>query len=132
MACMPNLELRVHGLRSDAGDLIAVVWDHVDNFRSPDEGHAFRVLRQPVSGEHQVLRLEALPAGHYGYVVLHDENGDGRLDFSLRGPPEEGVGFSRNPSGEPAGAEWDDCSFDLREADVAHEVQMRYWGKPQV
>ena len=132
MVGMPSLELRVHGLRSVAGNLVAVVWDHVDRFRSSDEGHAFRVLRRPVEGEQQVLRLEGLPEGHYGYVVIHDENGDGHLDFSFDGPPEEGVGFSRNPKGEPAGAEWRDCSFEIGDYDVAHEVQMRYWGEPQV
>jgi len=133
MVPMGSLELRVHGIRSVTGNLVVVIWDHVDRFRSADEGHAFRVVRTPVTGPEQKLRVEQLPPGSYGYVVTHDENADGRLDFTFRGVPDEGVGFSRNPEGEPAGAEWADCSFEMRPGhDEVHEVQMRYWSRPQV
>ena len=38
----------------------------------------------------------ALPRGDYALAVIHDENGNARLD-TIAGIPREGFGFSRNP-----------------------------------
>jgi uncharacterized protein (DUF2141 family) len=37
-----------------------------------------------------------VPPGDYALLVLHDENGNNKVDTML-GIPREGVGFSRNP-----------------------------------
>lgn len=38
-----------------------------------------------------------VPPGDYSVVVHHDINRDGKVNRTLLGVPEEGVGFSRNP-----------------------------------
>ena len=43
------------------------------------------------------VRLPAAEPGSYALSVIHDENGNGRLDTTL-GIPREGFGFSRNPA----------------------------------
>lgn len=42
------------------------------------------------------IRITGIVPGHYALSVLHDENGNSRLDRRL-GIPREGFGFSRNP-----------------------------------
>ncbi len=37
-----------------------------------------------------------LPAGEYGIAVMHDENNNGKCDFTVLGIPKEGYGFSNN------------------------------------
>ncbi|CAM2894442.1 Uncharacterized protein conserved in bacteria [Ectopseudomonas mendocina] len=44
------------------------------------------------------LRLSDLPPGRYAIQVFQDSNGNGQLDLSPRGIPQEPVGFSGNPS----------------------------------
>jgi uncharacterized protein (DUF2141 family) len=41
-------------------------------------------------------RFEGLAPGTYALAVIHDENGNARLD-TFMGMPREGFGFSRNP-----------------------------------
>ncbi|QDH79239.1 DUF2141 domain-containing protein [Echinicola soli] len=40
------------------------------------------------------IRLDALPEGNYMIAVLHDSNGNGKLDYSFFGVPKEGFAFS--------------------------------------
>ena len=42
------------------------------------------------------LTIPGLPTGDYAVAVIHDENGNARLD-TFAGIPREGFGFSRNP-----------------------------------
>ena len=42
------------------------------------------------------LKFEDLPSGTYALALIHDENGNGKLDTML-GIPKEGFGFSKNP-----------------------------------
>jgi uncharacterized protein (DUF2141 family) len=53
------------------------------------------VTRSIPAGTHQ-LRLTGLPRGDYAIAVIHDENGNKKLD-TFMGIPREGFGFSRNP-----------------------------------
>ena len=43
------------------------------------------------------LRFDGLPRGGYAVAVIHDENGNAKLD-TFAGIPREGFGFSRNPA----------------------------------
>lgn len=40
--------------------------------------------------------IDGIAPGDYALSLIHDENGNGRLDTRL-GIPREGIGFSRNP-----------------------------------
>lgn len=44
-----------------------------------------------------MLKFDNLPSGTYALAVIHDENGNGKLD-TVMGIPREGFGFSRNPA----------------------------------
>jgi uncharacterized protein (DUF2141 family) len=52
-------------------------------------------LSRPAGG-YRDLQFGALPPGRYALSVIHDENGNGKLDTFLA-IPREGFGFSRNP-----------------------------------
>lgn len=53
---------------------------------------------QQLRSESGELRLLAVPPGRYAVQLYQDSNGNGRLDLSPRGVPQEPVGFSGNPS----------------------------------
>ncbi len=68
----------------------------------------------------------SVPAGaNYAIAIVHDENGNGRLDTMLA-MPREGFGFSRNPRlrmGPPPFAE---AAFTVGSATVQQDVRLRY------
>jgi uncharacterized protein (DUF2141 family) len=43
------------------------------------------------------LMFDNLPSGTYALALIHDENGNGKLD-TMMGIPKEGFGFSKNPA----------------------------------
>ena len=60
-----------------------------------DDPNAFRQTVQTRAAG--VLKFENLPSGTYALALIHDENGNGKLD-TLMGIPKEGFGFSKNPA----------------------------------
>lgn len=66
-----------------------------DMFAKCDKDPAARRLAVPVA-QARAIRFDGLPTGAYAIALIHDENGNNRLDTSF-GIPREGFGFSRNP-----------------------------------
>jgi len=90
-----KLALDLQGLRSAKGQVLVCVTRRAEHFpdcgKDPDKRH-FKL--KPVAGP---VDLTMVPPGDYAVSVVHDENGNGRLD-TFMGIPREGVGFSRNPT----------------------------------
>jgi uncharacterized protein (DUF2141 family) len=91
-----SLIIHVTGFRNTKGDLGAEL------FTSPagwpeDVDKSFRHAPFPIEGDHATARFDHLPAGKYGVAVLHDENGNKKLDRNVFLVPKEGFGFANNP-----------------------------------
>jgi len=74
-----------------------------------------------IDGKVQVT-FEDLKPGTYAIMVLHDVNGNGRMDFNDNGMPLESYGMSNNPMlyGPPS---FTDAKFNLENEDL--ELQIR-------
>ncbi|HLV14887.1 MAG TPA: DUF2141 domain-containing protein [Xanthomarina sp.] len=74
-----------------------------------------------IDGKVQVT-FEDLKPGTYAIMVLHDANGNGRMDFNDNGMPLESYGMSNNPMlyGPPS---FTDAKFNLENEDL--ELQIR-------
>jgi uncharacterized protein (DUF2141 family) len=60
-------------------------------------------------------------------AVVHDENGNGRLDKSLLGVPSEGYGVSNNRTYALSGPNWQESTFTVTGAEpVVLQVKLRY------
>jgi uncharacterized protein (DUF2141 family) len=118
-----SLELDVEQLRSTRGQLGICLTAEPERF--PKCAGEARSTRRWVAAGERVVRFEGLPAGTYAAAVIHDENGNRRLDTAL-GIPREGFGFTRNPGigfGPPRFAA---ARFLLPETGGAQRVKMRY------
>lgn len=71
------------------------------------------------------LDLPQLRPGSYALLVIHDENGNGKLDMTV-GIPREGFGFSNNPTIRMRPPRLDEVRFTLAPGDSAQTVRMRY------
>ncbi|QAY76695.1 DUF2141 domain-containing protein [Sphingosinicella sp. BN140058] len=71
------------------------------------------------------VRIPGVAPGTYGLSLIHDENGNGKLD-KIGPVPTEGFGFSRNPGirfGPPA---FKDVSFSVGGGKTVQTVRVRY------
>lgn len=119
-----RLEIALTGLRSTAGDIRLCVWHSPKRFPGGKCEGEGQQLVFPAST--QVAVSVPLAPGDYAVSLLHDENGNGKLDKNLLGIPKEGVGFSQNPRlafGPPTYAA---TRFDV-ESNTTETIKLKYF-----
>jgi uncharacterized protein (DUF2141 family) len=129
MACLPgatpvsSLALDVAKLRSTHGMIRICLTAVPKNFPACGNG-ALAVTRSVPASGHDIS-YEGLPYGSYAIAVIHDENGNGKLD-TFAGIPREGFGFSRNPVITFGPPSFDAAHFTLATDANAQQIRMRY------
>ena len=90
----------------------------------PDKSDvSFRSDAVPARQGTTSLTISDLPAGDYAIVVLHDENGNKKMDRNWLGRPKEQWGMSNNPKARFSAPGFNRARFTLR-ADRQIEVRM--------
>ena len=122
-APVSKLDVTLDRLRSTKGVVRVCLTADPHSFPScVGDANAVRLSVPAASGR---FSLPGLRHGHYALAVIHDENGNGRLD-KLAGIPREGFGFSRNPAIRFGPPQFGAARFSL-DADVASErVTVKY------
>lgn len=115
-----TLTVTVDGIREQGGEVRLALYDSEAGW----SGKA-----KPVSGRSNApdgsprlrFAFTDLAPGRYAVRVMHDENGNGKLDTNLLGIPREGYGASNNPRVMRA-PRFDEASFEIGEADLGINV----------
>lgn len=89
-----RLDVAVTDLRSTRGNLLICLTRDPAHF--PDCSGDPQARKLTVAAATHAAHFADLAPGAYALSLIHDENGNGKLDTRL-GIPREGVGFSRNP-----------------------------------
>ena len=89
-----QVKVTVTGLRSVKGQILACLTTQPRGFPDCAADPAAFHLAVP-AGSGGTLDFGAVPPGLYAVSVVHDENGNGKLDKRLM-MPREGYGFSRD------------------------------------
>jgi len=91
-----NLTIVVDGVRNSVGTIGMLLFN--SSLGWPDElRSAYLSKSVPAVAGSTVLSLSGLPEGDYGVLVIHDENGNQKLDRDWKGVPKEQWGMSNNP-----------------------------------
>ena len=118
-----SVEVQLSGARSARGVIRLCLTANRAHFLHCERDPAARSLTLPASAS--TAEISGLAAGTYALAVLHDENGNGRLDTML-GIPREGFGFSRNPAIRMGPPRWEEVRFDLSNGAIRQPVRLRY------
>jgi len=119
-----RLDVGVDNLRSAKGLIRVCLTADPDNFPAcVDDADA--VTRSIPAAQGRV-RFDGLAPGAYAVAVIHDENGNARLD-TFAGIPREGFGFSRNPAIRFGPPRFAAARFALAGNDAEmQQIRMRY------
>ena len=71
------------------------------------------------------LVFSGLPSGTYALALIHDENGNGKLD-TMMGIPREGFGFSNNPAIRFGPPSFKSAGVAIVSGQVGEMVKMKY------
>ena len=84
-----------------------------------------RAVTRSVPASQTDMVFAGLPTGDYALAVIHDENGNNKLDTML-GIPREGFGFSRNPTITFGPPRFTAARFTLAGDADRQQVRMKY------
>ena len=111
-------------LRSAKGRVLACLTRDPAKFPDCDKDPA--AYRLIVPAAHTVeLDFGPLPQGHYALALIHDENGNGKLDKLLM-VPREGFGFSRDAPVRMGPPAFDKAVFNTSDQVTRITLRMRY------
>ena len=122
MAHAADLTVKVDDIRSDKGRLMLAVYDSADGWNG--KAKAVAAEAQIVSSDSATFHFADLAAGTYAIEVMHDENGNDKLDTNQVGMPIEGYGFSNDPR-VMRKATFDEAAFTLDASGTSIELHLR-------
>jgi uncharacterized protein (DUF2141 family) len=130
-ACNPGdtaqvrLQVSVDGMRSTAGNITITIYpDDAAHFLDGKYKLARQSVPVTLPVTHACFAMAA--PGFYAVALFHDENANGHFDTSMLGLPEEGYGFSNNPTlyvGPPSLAQ---ARFAAHAGDNPVAVRLKY------
>jgi uncharacterized protein (DUF2141 family) len=120
-------DLIVHfaGLRSTKGMIRACLTRNPALFLTCDKDPAALKANVP-AGKDAQMEFPAVPPGDYVLAVVHDENGNDKVD-TFMGIPREGVGFSRNPAMSFGPPKYEAARFHVASGVNATDVKLKYF-----
>lgn len=118
-----DLEIVVTNLRNAKGLIRLCLTQDARHF--PDCAGDPKAIKRSVPAGETIITLGGLVPGRYALSLVHDENGNGKLDtfFAI---PREGFGFSRDPAigfGPPKFAA---VLFDVAFGQNRRNIRVRY------
>jgi uncharacterized protein (DUF2141 family) len=122
-----TLTVRISGARDTKGKIGVTLFQNAQGF--PDD--TSKAIRQdsveidPKTMSAQVT-FKNLPQGTFAISVLHDENGNGKMDKNFVGMPKEGYGASNNPSKKRRVPTFDEAKFSLNALEQTIEITLIY------
>jgi uncharacterized protein (DUF2141 family) len=105
-----SLTVIVSGLSNNKGKVRIAVSDSKQNYDTKGVEPFRRVVSTITNLTAQAV-FEQLPFGEYAVKVIHDENGNGKLDTNPLGIPKEDYAFSGKPAGWFGPPSWENANF---------------------
>jgi uncharacterized protein (DUF2141 family) len=119
-----QVEVAINGMRSAKGNVLLCLTANPKAF--PDCSKDASATRMQVTARQAAnLHLSVAHSGSYAISVIHDENGNGKLDTTLL-MPREGFGFSRNPKIAFGPPKFTSAAFPVQAGDTVQVVTMKY------
>jgi len=119
--------LEVEGFENLEGDLAIAIYNTSESFNSETE--FYRETFFVVLASDMTVVIDSLDAGAYAVSILHDEDQSGDMEMGgfLNLIPQEGFGFSNNPTIGFSEPTFDECRFTIEEGQsVAVPITLIY------
>ncbi|KHK92250.1 DUF2141 domain-containing protein [Novosphingobium malaysiense] len=119
-----EVSAKVTDLRSTKGQVLACLTARADAFPDCEKDPQARTLIVPARNDLQ-LDFGHVPDGEYAISLVHDENGNGKMDKRLI-IPREGFGFSRDAPVRMGPPPFDRAAFAVDGDAIRLTIRMRY------
>jgi uncharacterized protein (DUF2141 family) len=122
-AAAAELVVRVSGIQSARGQIGCGL--HAASAGFPMDDAQARQLWLPADPKGVECRYADLPEGVYAVSVMHDLNGNRKVDANLFGIPTEPWGVSNNARPNLRAPRWDEARFKLDAQPAVQSIDVR-------
>jgi len=121
-----RIDIVITEIQPRGGELIVALYDSADAWLKLDSARAVQKVR--IDGATGSVAFEGVNPGDYGVVVIHDENRNGKIDFSWfpLPTPREGSGISNNPRTFVGPPSFKQARFSVGRSDQTIAIAMLY------
>lgn len=120
-----KIVVEVTNLRSTKGVVLLSLFKGEAGFPSKSDA-AVSSAKATITGNKAVVVFNNIPHGEYAISIMHDEDGNGKMNTNMLGIPKEGYAASRNAKGSFGPPKYEDARFKLEGAEVKLDVMMNY------
>jgi len=120
-----DLTVTVSGMRSQTGFVRMALYDAPEYF--PKRKGMIGTADVPLNGGKVVHVFRGLAPGRYAVSLYHDENGNGKFDFTWIGLPDEGFGFSNGATAGLSAPDFDEAAVEVGEPATMIAIKLTYW-----
>lgn len=120
-----TLTITISDIRVSEGRLMVQVANSEKGFEFAEDSAPAPVAISQLAEAGEMTFEVALPPGTYAARVLHDVNGNGRMDSNFIGMPKEPWAFSNNAVGNRGPAKWQDAKFEVS-GDTTMKIRLNH------
>jgi len=120
-----DVTLNVKGLKSSKGQVLAYYWTKADGFPAKVEKAAGKLI-VPISGNAATVVFKNVAPGVSAFSVVHDENGNGKMDTNFIGIPKEGNSSTRDPRPSGRAPHFDEAQVTVPAAGATFTINIAY------
>lgn len=121
---LATVEATITGVRSTKGNVLVCMTTNAKAYPSCGKDPKSLKLALPAHAT-MTARFEDVPPGTYAIALIHDENGNKKLDLAMF-IPKEGFGMSRNPKIGMGPPSFKSAAFAVGASDVKLPITMKY------
>jgi uncharacterized protein (DUF2141 family) len=119
-----KLQVEIVGIKSAKGVLLVSMYNQANGFPDAPQLASSKKIAK-AQRDAVLLEWNSIAPGTYAIAVLHDENGDGKMNTNIVGIPSEGFGFSNNKLGIAGPPSFQRASFEIKKADNKIVIKLR-------
>lgn len=120
-----EIVINISGLRSDKGKCLLYLFNNKKGFPNDVKKAINSAMGNILNGKSTIV-LKDIPDGEYAIGVIHDENGNGKMDTNFIGMPKEGVGVSNIAKGHFGSPSYQDSKFKLNRKSLIMTITIKY------
>jgi uncharacterized protein (DUF2141 family) len=117
-----SVTVKVTNIQSKKGTIYIGFYSENQDFPNHSAKHLKKSVK-PTKGSVE-LTID-LPKGTYAIAVLHDTNGNDKLDENFFGIPKEPYGFSKNVHHSFSASTFDECKFKLENEKLDFVIKLK-------
>lgn len=118
-----SITVKVTNIQSEKGTIYIGFYSENQDFPNHSAKHIKKIIK-PINGSVELM-IDDLPNGTYAIAVLHDINGNDKLDKNFFGIPSEPYGFSKNIHHSFSASTFDECKFKLENEKLDFVIKLK-------